>query len=136
MHHAQQNQSKSMSIAILSAGPVPPTSNCLLQNLFQKSLLHRGVARICDRGFPVRIAHAHNLRTFAHRKSREFAVSDCKGVCFSCEKNSYSDYSGKVRSRSPCKEKTCRLRSSVRLASVSVQRSLDLNRTTCICPYA
>ena len=30
----------------------------------------RGVARICERGFPARIAHAHNLRLRAGRMSR------------------------------------------------------------------
>ena len=39
----------------------------------------RGVARICERGFPARIAHAHNFRTCA-QASREFLVSVCKGV--------------------------------------------------------
>ena len=37
----------------------------------------RGVARICDRGFPANIAHAHNLRTC---ESCEFVVSGDKGV--------------------------------------------------------
>ena len=40
----------------------------------------RGVARICDRGFPARIAHAHNLRTCAQVECREFVVSECKQV--------------------------------------------------------
>ena len=37
MHHSQQNQSPSVYTLMLSADPVPPTSNCLLQNPFQKS---------------------------------------------------------------------------------------------------
>ena len=42
----------------------------------------RGVARICDRGFPARIAHAHIFRTCAQAGRREFVVSECKGVVF------------------------------------------------------
>ena len=37
-------------------------------------IIVRGVARICERGFPARIAHAHNFRTCA-QASREFLVS-------------------------------------------------------------
>ena len=40
----------------------------------------KGVARICDRGFPARIAHAHNLRICAQAECREFMVNECKGV--------------------------------------------------------